>query len=87
MKLDVRGEAGDYFEPKTKLDPVAYTLRKRRYDLNISLNALSERLGYTAATIRKWECGEHVPNYIHLRNWCEALGYELNISEKQDEPA
>lgn len=76
------GKAPPYKEPTRQLDPLVYELRKRRYEVGISIPALAEIMGYDHTTIAAWECGDHLPGIRALRDWCKALGKKMEICDE-----
>lgn len=73
---------GTYREPRRKLHPLVYILRKRRYELGLSSRACAEHAGYAAATIQQWECGQATPTLVNLETWAESLNLKLVLEEK-----
>lgn len=84
MKHDVYGEASDFAPPVRNLHPMIETLRKRRYDLNISQEMLAKRMGFSKKTIRHWETGVMEPTMRSLLDWVQALGMDVSV-EVRDE--
>lgn len=80
--FDLPNVAGNYTEPKCRLDPIVYVLRKRRYELGWSNTLVAKKSGYAKEAIRSWENGRSSPNLRAVRVWGETLGLELNISIK-----
>ena len=63
----------------TKAHPIFAQLRNERIRQNISMNDLSERMGYDRTTLSKWERGRGIPTALHFLDWCEALGVPVNL--------
>ena len=70
-------------EPRRQLDPIIYELRRLRYERGIKLRDLSTRAGYSKKTLVQWEGGHYSPRHTALRDWCDALGVELILREKE----
>lgn len=81
MKFDVRGQAGEFFEPVRRLDPLVYELRKRRYDRGVSQSELARRMGYSLKALQSAEAGVTHPSYPMLFDWAQALGLRLALEE------
>lgn len=77
--FNVYGVAEAYFEPRRKLDPLIYRLRKRRYDMGWSAEKLSQKMGYSKKTLQEWENGHATPSFPALQVWCQSLGGELKF--------
>jgi transcriptional regulator with XRE-family HTH domain len=71
--------AGHYREPRREIHPVAYALRRRRYELNISQPGLAEEIGYSPRMMERWERGENLPRLDVLTAWANALGATLKV--------
>ena len=84
MKHDTFGEASDYTEPLRPLHPLIHTLRKRRYELNISQRVLATKLGFSMKALKAWEAGNAEPRIMALYDWAQALGMAVKI-EVRDE--
>lgn len=74
------GRAAKYREPGKELDPVVYALRKRRYEMGLSLPALGDLMDYDPNTIAGWECGLREPALKSLRLWCKALNMRMTAT-------
>lgn len=85
--FDLPCVAGEYKEPKTRLDPIIYELRKRRYELGWSSTLVSNKSGYSKTSIREWENGHGTPSFHALRAWCDTLGVELILKIKETSDA
>ena len=72
-----------YREPNKPLDLVIHALRKRRYDLGLTVPQLAERMNYEWKTIANWECGSREPGTKALRDWCRALNMTLTVTPKE----
>jgi transcriptional regulator with XRE-family HTH domain len=69
---------------KNDLDPVVAALRERRYALGLTLEGLSDKLGYTANTIWGWENGRANPPLVRIHEWAQSLGMRLVVRERGD---
>ena len=67
-------------------------IRLQRKRINIKQEELSDRLGFSAKTIQRWEAGERMPNTKVLPKLAEALNTSveylmgLTESEPQEQP-
>lgn len=49
-----------------------YILKKRK-ELNITQEQLSEKIGVSSKTVSKWECGKSLPDYSVVEKLCKIL--------------
>jgi len=61
---------------------VVTQLVERRQQLGISQEELSFRIGCTKSLIHKWEQYKRVPSGFMLGCWVEALGLQIEVTEK-----
>lgn len=81
MKFDKFGKAGDYSEPEYTLDPIVYTLRKARYDQDVSQKVLAKRMNWSARSLRDAERGMTSPSFHIMKIWAKTLGYTLELTK------
>lgn len=60
-------------------------LIKRRQELGISQEALAFDIGCAKSLIHKWEQYKRVPSGFMLGCWVEALGLQIEVTEKRIE--
>jgi transcriptional regulator with XRE-family HTH domain len=83
MKLDRKGEAGDYAEPVRKLCPLVHALRKKRYERGISQNKLAILMGYAPKSVKTWEAGLAQPRLDAFKNWAQTLDLEIKLVKRK----
>jgi len=54
-------------------------LKYQRQRLNISTQALAQKIGVADSLVTKWECHSKIPNGTNLINWINALGFHVNL--------
>ena len=54
-------------------------LKYQRQRLNISTQALAQKIGVADSLVTKWECHSKIPNGTNLINWINALGFHINL--------
>ena len=79
MKFKVKDEAGEYTNPPRPLDPIIFALRKRRYDLNLSVAAVARIAKLSDKSLQKYENGHAMPLLQNLHRWAKALKMELVV--------
>lgn len=65
-------------------DPILYALQRRRQELKLTRRKLAAQAGYSHQQIYSWESGVAVPSLPKLRDWCMALGLELQVGEAHE---
>ena len=60
-------------------------LIKRRHELGMSQEQLSFEIGCAKSLIHKWEQYKSVPSGFMLGCWVEALGLQIEVTEKCEE--
>lgn len=60
-------------------------LIKRRHELGMSQEQLSFEIGCAKSLIHKWEQYKRVPSGFMLGCWVEALGLQIEVTEKCEE--
>ena len=60
-------------------------LIKRRHELGMSQEELSFEIGCAKSLIHKWEQYKRVPSGFMLGCWVEALGLQIEVTEKCEE--
>lgn len=78
------GSMNAYTEPKVKLDPIIYALRRMRIERTITRGDLSITSGYSVRTIEDWEQGRMHPHIFNLINWAQALGCRIALLDDDD---
>jgi len=79
-------QISQYRKPKRALDPVVHALRKRRYEINLSAEAVYERLNVALATVQCWECGRNTPPLVWLHRWAKTLGCTIACLPESTSP-
>jgi transcriptional regulator with XRE-family HTH domain len=59
--------------------PVVERLTKTRLAWKMNRVDLASRMGCTVKTLARFENGDGEPTFRILRNWADALGYDLNL--------
>ncbi len=77
-----RGTPNPYREPKRKLHPLVYALRKLRVTAGITQGDMAQKSGYSHRTIEDWERGNNLPHILALQTWAEAAGLRLALLDK-----
>lgn len=70
-----------YKEPRRRLHPLVYTLRKRRYELGMTSNEVADHIGYDIDTLQSWEFGGYLPSFRAMEVWAMGLGLKLELVE------
>jgi len=66
-------------------DPIINALRLVRKALKLSQQGLAQRLGRkTYQTVWQWESGSTDPTLRNVREWADALGYDLTLIARQE---
>ena len=60
-------------------DPAMDTLAQLRAEAGISQRQMAVRLGVSPATISTWELGTRCPGIDRVRQYAQALGYDLDV--------
>lgn len=83
-----RGRANKYTEPLRPLDPIIHALRKRRYDLGLTQEAVAKRMGWEQRSLCSAEAGKVAPTFGFVFAWAQALGMKLKLEDgdKNDKP-
>lgn len=79
---DNRGVPSPYKEPKEQLDPIVYQLRKRRYDMGMTADAVAELIGCTGKHLLNLERGMMLPNLRFLYAWAKTLEMRITIERE-----
>lgn len=74
-----RGVPPSYREPKAKLHPVMYALRKLRITSGVTQGDLALRAGYSIRTMESWEDGTNYPSIVRADDMAKALGARLAL--------
>lgn len=65
------------------LDPVLFSLKKRREELKLSQATLAAQIGVPMQSLIDWELGNYSPTLRTLRLWAHALdGYLLFVADE-----
>jgi len=58
-------------------------MRSRRYDIGMTQEELSEKLGISRTWLNKLERGSVDPRLGFVGRWCEALGFRVMLDIKE----
>ena len=67
----------DRLPSRGAVDPLVAALAVQRDRQGRSLNFMERRTGYARATLRRWEKGVSDPGITSLRDYAEALGFDI----------
>lgn len=59
--------------------PIARQLRQRRMALGITQQALADRIGMSQSRLCSLEWSASPPSFDRLRDWADALGFDVQI--------
>lgn len=66
-------------------DKIIQHLKSKRKSLGLSQTDIANLIGRkTYQTIHQWEKGTNCPNLKNLKDWANALGYDLVLTPKDD---
>lgn len=67
------------------VSPIIAELNKIRLERRLSRRALAVLMGVQPKDgyIARWEYGIHSPSLASIERWAEALGYELDLHQKE----
>ena len=58
-------------------------LYEARQRLSLTQMSLATIIGTTATSLCQWETGTHVPSYLNLIAWANALNYDLILKDRR----
>jgi transcriptional regulator with XRE-family HTH domain len=64
--------------------PIIAELRTARKNLNLSLLAVSHKIGYHHNAIQKWETGKINPSVKSLIDYANGLGFDVILKRKEE---
>ena len=69
----------------TSTDPIVARLKAVRLGRGLTLQQIGEQLGRSSPqTVWQWEAGVHQPRLGNVREWANALGYDLALVPRQE---
>ena len=72
-----------HYQRAYETDPIVSVLRIERIRQGLSLKELAYAMGrQSPQTIWQWESGTNYPRLDNLRQWADALGFEVTIGRK-----
>lgn len=70
--------------PHLPPSPIILELRAIRKELHLPCRVLALRMNLRSATqLTDWENGVYSPRFATLERWADALGYELDLHQKE----
>lgn len=64
-------------------DPIIDTLHGARLEQGLSQRQLANRIGCSPTAVWYWETDRRIPRLDRLRQWTEALGYDLTLTKRE----